>query len=161
MSRGYTNKNPGNIRKTNDYWLGEVSGSDPDFKTFSSMEWGYRAMFVLLKSYLSDGYNTINLIINRWAPSSENNTTAYINHVVQLTGFNANQVLTYEEQTMKKMVAALSQHENGITPNWTEIDGGWTLTGEVQTVKTVGISMAAIALFVSVGFVVFMLVKQN
>ena len=40
MTRGYKNKNPGNIRKTKTMWTGEVKGTDPDFKTFSSMEIG-------------------------------------------------------------------------------------------------------------------------
>ena len=161
MLEGYLNNNPGNIRKTADYWIREVSGSDPDFKTFSSMEWGYRAMFVLLKSYLDKGYNTVNLILNRWAPPSENDTRAYINRVVQLTGFTEHQTLTYEEQTMKKLVAAISQHENGVTPNWTQIEGGWSLTGEVQAVKTVGISVAAVLAVGGIALVLYQLFKQK
>ena len=34
MTRGYINKNPGNIRLTDSLWKGEVKGTDKDFKTF-------------------------------------------------------------------------------------------------------------------------------
>jgi len=161
MPRGYDNNNPGNIRLTSGYWLGEVSGSDPDFKTFKSMEWGYRAMFVLLKSYLDRGYNTITKILNRYAPPSENDTQAYIDHVVRLTGFSPHQVLQHEPSVMKKLVAAISTHENGISPNWTQIESGWELTGDVQVAKTVGISLTAVVVVTSIAFVVFQLLKQK
>ena len=49
MSRGLDNRNPGNIRRSRVRYRGEVQPSgDADFKQFESMEWGYRAMFVLL-----------------------------------------------------------------------------------------------------------------
>ena len=52
MSRGVDNCNPGNIRRSRVRYRGEVHPSrDPDFKQFESMEWGYRAMFVLLDTY--------------------------------------------------------------------------------------------------------------
>ena len=52
LSRGYRNYNPGNIRISNTRYKGEVVPSqDTAFKQFQSMEYGYRAMFVLLHYY--------------------------------------------------------------------------------------------------------------
>ena len=49
MSRGLSNRNPGNIRQSAVRYKGEVRPSrDPAFKQFESMPWGYRAIFVLL-----------------------------------------------------------------------------------------------------------------
>ena len=146
MTRGYRNNNPGNIRKTSTVWIGEVlPGDDPAFMTFTSMAYGYRAMFVLLQSYIDKGYNTVEKIISRWAPSSENNTQAYIDHVVQLSGIPPTEVISYSDSvTMKQLVAAISYHENSVAPNFTEIESGYQLTGQIDTVKTVGISLAAV-----------------
>ena len=80
MSRGLDNRNPGNIRRSGVRYRGEVRPSrDADFKQFKSMEWGYRAMFVLLHTYsVRYGCNTLSKMISRYAPPSENDTQAYI-----------------------------------------------------------------------------------
>lgn len=61
--RGLRNNNPLNIRHNADLFQGEIKGNDKLFKTFSSMPYGYRAAFVILATYLSRGYNTIEKII--------------------------------------------------------------------------------------------------
>jgi hypothetical protein len=124
MTRGYKNNNPGNIRKTASKWKGEIDGKDPDFKTFSTMAWGYRALAALLKEYINAGYNTINSIINRYAPGNENNTQAYINTVVKKTNLKPDETLFIEEQKIKKLMAAISYVENGIEPDNTDIEAG-------------------------------------
>lgn len=74
-------KNPLNIRySSRNKWKGQI-GNSHGFCSFISMEYGVRASLVLLRSYIRRGYNTIDLIINRWAPPSENNTEAYISFV--------------------------------------------------------------------------------
>ena len=61
MSRGLSNRNPGNIRQSAVRYKGEVRPSrDPAFKQFESMPWGYRAIFVLLDTYrIRHGLETI------------------------------------------------------------------------------------------------------
>jgi len=161
MTRGYRNNNPGNIRKSSSVWIGQVfPGDDDAFCTFESMDYGYRAMFVLLKSYLDKGFNTIDKIINRWAPSSENNTQVYISNVVARTGINKDQLIEYSNaEAMKQLVAAISYQENGTAPNFTDIAKGYDLTGQIQTVKTVGISLAAIVLVASLSFAAYQYLK--
>jgi len=161
MLEGYQNNNPGNIRLSNETFLGEVDGSDSAFKTFSSMEWGYRAIFVILKHYINtDGLNTIAGIISKYAPSSENDTRSYINHVVQLTGIGENEVIDFSNsETMIKLVAAISWHENGRAPDFTQVEEGYSLLGEIQTAKTVGISMVALAFVSAAGYLLYHFLK--
>ena len=87
MSRGLRNNNPGNIRLGAFKYKGEkTKSSDSSFRQFESMEWGYRAMFVLLHTY-AQRYRcrTLRDYISRYAPPSENNTEAYIRRVARAT----------------------------------------------------------------------------
>lgn len=88
MSRGLSNRNPGNIRQSAVRYKGEVRPSrDPAFKQFESMPWGYRAIFVLLDTYrIRHGLDTIRGMISRWAPPSENRTEIYIRAVADAVG---------------------------------------------------------------------------
>jgi hypothetical protein len=51
--RGYRNNNPLNIRHNADVFQGEIKGNDKSFKTFETIQYGYRAAFVTLATYLS------------------------------------------------------------------------------------------------------------
>jgi hypothetical protein len=136
MTRGYQNKNPGNIRltfldserKKPEYWKGEVKGTDKAFKTFKSMPWGYRAIFVLLRTYINTGKDTIEKIISTYAPSSENNTLSYISSVVYTSGIPKTQKLSFDKpDELKKIVAGISLVENGISASTDEISKGYEL----------------------------------
>lgn len=128
MSRGLRNKNPGNIRLTKTIWKGEVKGTDKDFKTFKDMAHGYRALFALLKEYISKGYNTIDKILNRYAPGNENNTEAYITTVVNKTGIERDKVLTFGEVVkIKSLVKAISYVENGVPADGVDVESGFSL----------------------------------
>lgn len=129
LSRGYKNKNPGNIRLTSGaMWKGEIKGTDKDFKTFKSMGFGYRAILVTLSSYFKKGFNTIEKIISRYAPGSENNTNAYITTVSSLTNINKDTVLDFgDEFTIKKIISAISYVENGIKADPLQVDEGFRL----------------------------------
>ncbi len=115
IPRGIRNNNPLNIRIGN-VWLGEVTNpTDPDFEQFCTVEYGLRAGFVILRRYIRRyGHNTIRSIVSRWAPSNENNTAAYINHVATQMKLDADAPLKYEdEQTMCKLVSAMCLMECG------------------------------------------------
>ena len=92
--RGLRNNNPLNIRHNSDKFQGEIKGNDKSFKTFSSMPYGYRAGFVVLHTYLKNGFNTIEKIIARFAPPNENNTQAYIANVERWSGVPRSKELT-------------------------------------------------------------------
>ncbi len=140
--------NPGNIRQSSDYFLGEiVPSSDAEFKQFSSMAYGYRAMFKILDTYRNlYGLETIEQIITRYAPPSENDTTAYINAVSAAIQVPPTSPLAYDEQTTSALVYAMSRHENGVEPNLDEITQGLELAGTIEMIKTAGgISLGVLA----------------
>lgn len=130
MSRGLRNNNPGNIRRSSARYKGEVHPSrDKEFKEFQSMAYGYRAMFVLLDTYRKRyGLNTIRTMLMRYAPPTENYTTSYIEFVVRHTGIGADTPLnTRHMRDMIPVVAAMSEIENGVAANITEVEQGWRL----------------------------------
>jgi hypothetical protein len=129
FARGLQNNNPGNIRKDGTTWKGEKSPStDKDFKQFNTRADGYRAMFVNLRGYINGGFNTIDKIISRWAPSSENDTKAYIVAVTKQTGIDPQKTLSFTDTAnIRKIVAAISQHENGVPANMDEVDSGFKI----------------------------------
>lgn len=130
MTRGLRNNNPGNIRISGIKYQGEIQPSkDKSFKQFSSMPYGYRAMFVILKHYYIRGHlTTISQMIQRWAPANENNIIAYINHVSAWSGIHKDTVLEITSKGMMcAVVAAMSRVENGIKANSTDVQKGWDL----------------------------------
>lgn len=130
--RGLRNNNPLNIRHNADVFQGETKGNDKSFKTFSTMPYGYRAAFITLATYLSRGWNTIEKIISRWAPPSENNTQAYIANVVKYSGVAADDVLTATSGDKYIMiVAAMSFVENGVNADINQIKAGFALQTKI------------------------------
>lgn len=131
MSRGLRNNNPGNIRQNSDNFLGEIKPStDPAFKQFESIEYGYRAIFVTLNTYQKRyGLSTIRAMISRWAPPKDNNDTeAYIRAVSSESGVPENSYITStNKDVMIPIVAAMSRVENGVAANISEVQGGWDL----------------------------------
>lgn len=102
--------NPGNLRS----W-GNLP-TQGGFAVFPTTEAGLSAMGKQLQLYGKRGKNTISDIISTYAPSSENNTQAYIDDVVKRTGFKANQRLDLNDtDTLAKLMAAMTKHENNKT----------------------------------------------
>lgn len=118
--RGIRNNNPGNIRWGDD-WKGLVSvaqRTDKSFCQFVKPEYGIRAMVIVLRNYQrKHGLNTVSGIINRWAPTNENDTQSYINSVAKATGVTPDQRIdTNDSRFMMKLLQAIIQHENGVQP---------------------------------------------
>lgn len=112
-TRGIRNNNPGNIRVSKDQWEG-MTGDDGAFVTFDSPESGVRALGKNLLSYGRQGYDSIEKIINRWAPPNENDTQSYIDSVVAATGIPATQSLDLSNpDTLSSLAQAISFHETG------------------------------------------------
>lgn len=130
MSRGLRNHNPGNIRRAVCRYRGEVIPStDPAFKQFEAAEWGYRAIFVTLRTYhRKHGLRTLSELISRWAPPSENDTARYIRRVTTLTGIRPGEELDpMDRSTMIPLAAAISEVENGRKARWSDVERGWEL----------------------------------
>ncbi|MEG2365609.1 MAG: structural protein P5 [Alistipes sp.] len=130
MSRGLTNCNPGNIRRSKVRYKGEVQPSrDRAFKQFESLAWGYRAIFMLLHTYhVRYGLHTVERMIARWAPPTENHTQQYIRYVADAVGVAPNEPLeTLDAATMIPIAAAISEVENGTHANLEQVREGWRL----------------------------------
>ena len=104
--RGIRNNNPLNIRKGND-WKGErPEQEDKAFEEFTSMEYGIRAGFIILRKYitgyngLTQKFNTIEKMISRWAPAIENKTAAYISQVSKMTGIPAPLKISFAQRSV-------------------------------------------------------------
>ncbi len=112
-TRGIRNNNIGNIRVSKDQWEG-ATGDDGSFVTFDTPDSGVRALAKNLMSYGRQGYDSIEKIINRWAPPSENDTQSYIDSVVAATGIPATQSidLTHPD-VLASLSEAIGYHETG------------------------------------------------
>ena len=109
------NHNPLNIRKGYCPWKGQT-GTNKGFCVFLNWFYGYRAALVLLtRTYFRKlGLNTIEKIVNRWAPPTENDTENYIRLVSQQMGVKRDQPLDLRElNTVCSLVYAMGIVENG------------------------------------------------
>lgn len=128
MSRGLNNCNPGNIRKNAVTYQGEVHSTDPAFKQFRSMAYGYRAMFKILFAYIERRVDTVHTIIHTWAPPIENDSDQYVRNVCVWTGLQANEkIRKTDKDKLISIVAAMSRMENGVSADIGEIQAGWDL----------------------------------
>jgi len=130
--RGIRNFNPGNIQdgpfaRSQPGYV----GSDGRFAQFDTMDHGIDAQSSLLQGYGNKGLNTLNAIINRWAPSSDgNNTNAYASFVGKKIGVDPNQPLDMNDPNVRKNIAmAMDRFENGMSPVDPRI---WQASGSPQ-----------------------------
>lgn len=104
--RGIRNNNPLNIRKGSN-WKGERPvQTDKAFEEFQTMQYGIRAGFVILRKYITgyngitQKFNTIEKIIRRWAPPTENATQKYIDFVAKDMGISAHQTISFPNRSL-------------------------------------------------------------
>lgn len=120
--RGIRNNNPGNIDfNPINKWKGlnpKTKELDSRFCVFISAEYGLRALMIVLKNYQKKhNLNTISKIINRWAPSCENNSSAYVCHVAKEMNVKDNEYIDLSDRkTLIALAKAIVIHENGVQP---------------------------------------------
>jgi hypothetical protein len=128
--RGLRNNNPGNIRRSNQVWVGMADKqTDKEFVTFRSMAYGYRAIIKTLRTYrFLHGCITVKEMITRWAPPAENDTAAYIRAVCQdMQVPDSYLVDPNDRATLVQLAAAISHHENGIAAVMDDVEDGFDL----------------------------------
>lgn len=109
---GFRNHNPGNLKAAPN-----STGTRGKFSTFASDDDGLSAMARQLMLYGDRGNNTPGGIIHTYAPSSENNTRAYIDDVTSRTRYGADQRLDlHNPEVLKTLMASMIQHEQGSQP---------------------------------------------
>lgn len=140
-SRGYRNRNPGNIDfQPANRWQGQTGKEEGGrFATFDSHENGIRALAALLTTYQDrHGLRTIAGIVSRWAPGNENNTEAYISHVAALMQRGPRDVLDLHAYAdLRPLVEAIITHELSGQPYAAAVlDEGLRRAGVVRPVET-------------------------
>ena len=121
--RGIRNNNPLNIIRTKTVWQGMAKEQkDRRFVTFETMEYGWRAAFVLLtRTYYRKWHlNTIRKIITRWAPPQDgNNTERYVAFVSKYTRRDADATLPppwLKPECWQDLAWVMAMMENGNYP---------------------------------------------
>ena len=113
VARGIRNNNPGNIR-IGINWLGRVvPGKDLSFIEVRTMPLGVRALYIDLINKHKSGLRTVQDIIFKYAPPSENLTGAYVAAVAQDMKIPATQVFSPTAKNFTTFVKAIVKHENG------------------------------------------------
>ena len=114
--RGFRNNNPGNLRSG----AGQTGTDDGGYATFKSMDDGYKAMVKQISMYRNSGLENVASIVSKWAPSSENDTKAYIQSVVASMQKDlgkdvsaTSQINLFDPKVMDSLIDAMIDHENG------------------------------------------------
>lgn len=112
--RGLRNNNPGNLRAN--AFLGSIGVDADGYAQFDTLQNGVRAAARQLKLYMQRGTNSVGAIISMWAPSSENDTGAYIGAVSDAIGVDSRDRLSNDEDTLAALLRAIFNHELGSIP---------------------------------------------
>ena len=116
LPRGIRNNNPGNIRWGNE-WQGLVPNeerTDKSFCQFKKPSYGLRAIVKVMFTYKDKyGLETVEAIINRYAPTNENNTQGYIKRVCEKLGVRADQPIKLTDEVLYWLIRAICGVENG------------------------------------------------
>ncbi|MDR3438949.1 hypothetical protein [Telmatospirillum sp.] len=109
---GIRQNNPGNLRSWGD------AQTNRGYAQFPSAVDGISAMAGNLQAYGRHGWNSINSIVEHWAPATDsNNVPAYINDLVKRTGMAPDAKLDLNDsKTLSALIPAIISHENGKNP---------------------------------------------
>ncbi|EHQ9038156.1 lytic transglycosylase domain-containing protein [Escherichia coli] len=115
LSRGIRNNNPGNLNFAGQKGATLESGPNARFASFPTMLEGIAALDRQVMLYLKRGKNTIDQIIDIYAPSSdENNTSSYKSYLSQYTGLGVKEKIDGSNfEIMRKLIQGIINHENG------------------------------------------------
>lgn len=115
--------NPFNIRYSkHNHWFGQIKPKD-GFCQFESFDYGVRACIIILTVYIAKGFDTVGKIINRFAPSSENDTCNYIKSVCKITGLKPNDKITSLHSTrFCQLLCAMAKMETNTNLSILDID---------------------------------------
>lgn len=118
MARGLRNNNPGNIRISSNAWEGKIplsQNTDGAFEQFTDMVYGVRAMGKLLINYFrNNGLDTVEKLVSRYAPPSENMSGDYARFVADQIGVKPSDRINVADPNMLSLlVEAMIKMENG------------------------------------------------
>jgi hypothetical protein len=112
-TRAERNNNPGNLEFRGQAGAVPESGSGR-FAKFGTQAEGVAALVKQLQRYGSRGLDTLEEIIGTYAPSSENNTQAYVAALSKRLGVGGSDQLDLSDSnTLAQLVRGISTHEAG------------------------------------------------
>jgi hypothetical protein len=114
--RGIRNNNFGNIEDGPfARGLPGYTGTDGRFATFASPQDGLTAIDRLLTGYGRRGINSINGVVNRWAPASDGNHVGnYAGHISKVAGFGPDDPIDLNDPAVRqKLARGIAEFENG------------------------------------------------
>ncbi|MEL5513685.1 lytic transglycosylase [Serratia bockelmannii] len=123
--RGIRNNNPGNLNYVGQNGATLEDHATPRFARFNSAFEGFAALGKQIKAYYNGtskaaGYQklqSVEDIISRFAPASENNTQGYINKLSKMLGVGRGDSLNIQDpQVLATLMNGITQIENGKNP---------------------------------------------
>lgn len=138
--RPVRNNNPGDL-ETGDHWQGLMPADrltdaqkHERFATFESPKWGFRALVVVLRNYkMLHSADTVQKIVDRFAPPVENNTAAYVSFIADKLGVRPTaQINVTIPKVMFTLAKYITKYETGSwEPFWHDSDltAGMALAG--------------------------------
>ncbi|MFY2599312.1 phage tail tape measure protein [Achromobacter xylosoxidans] len=140
--RGIRNNNPGNL-----VYVGQTGASkeaNGRFATFSSAQEGLNALASQLRRYGQRGLNSIQSIVNTYAPASENNTGAYANYLAQKMGIDTDTQfdVNSDPAALAALIRGIVEYENGRNPYSNDMIAQAAGMAPVNLTQNVQISVA-------------------
>lgn len=117
LPRGLRNNNPGNLVRSNNAWQGKIpfaQSTDFQFEQFTELRYGIRAMLKDIAGDIGEGTNTLSALLHEYAPSHENNTSAYIDFVSGITGLLPDVQINLSKGLLIAIAKANVAFENGL-----------------------------------------------
>lgn len=123
---GLRNHNPVNLRAASNETGKVYAGKSGSFSRFGSDKDGLAAAARQLFLYGDNGKHTVNDVIKTFAPSSENNVSAYVSDVSRDSGLKPGENIDlHSPDVLKRLLPAMIKHEQGTQPfSRSEIDTG-------------------------------------
>ncbi|MEJ2896223.1 phage tail tape measure protein [Bordetella avium] len=140
--RGIRNNNPGNL-----VYVGQAGASkeaNGRFATFSSAQEGLNALAAQLRRYGQRGLNSIQSIVNTYAPASENDTGAYANYLAQKMGIGTSTKfdVNSDPSALAALIRGVVEYENGRNPYSNDMIAQAAGMSTVNLTQNVQISVA-------------------
>ena len=114
MNRCVRNNNPLNIVRGKSPWKGlKAEQTDADFVQFENIVWGFRAAWVLFRTYLTRrGVQNLGQLIRRWCP--DRTAPAYTKWVSRRSGVKVDFPLQFHEEyyeDLSKIMLNMARYE--------------------------------------------------
>jgi hypothetical protein len=120
--RGIRNNNPGNLNYVGQAGATREEGPNGRFAVFKTAKDGLEALANQLRLYGDRGLDTVREVVTTYAPSSENDTRAYIDQLAQFMGIDPDEKFDVraDPAALAILMKGIIKHENGYNPYGSE-----------------------------------------